>query len=156
MTDSCRFHSSSLRSGRFSESGRAYLITTTTRARRPVFHDLRLGLAVVQTLKAADNAQRTNTLAYVLMPDHLHWLLMLGEGENLLGIVGWVKGVSARRIGLMAGLTGIWQTGFHDRATRSEEDLHALARYVVANPLRAGIVARLGDYPLWDSVYLSL
>ena len=133
-----------------------YLITAATRARYPAFEDLSLGRVVVQTLKAADIAQRTSTLAYVLMPDHLHWLLMLREGDSLSGIVGWVKGVSARRIGLMVGLKGVWQTGFHDRAARTDEDLHTLARYVVANPLRAGIVARLGDYPLWDSAYLSV
>ena len=29
-----------------------------------------------------------------------------------------------------------------------------LARYVVANPLRAGLVEKLGDYPLWDAVWV--
>jgi hypothetical protein len=29
-----------------------------------------------------------------------------------------------------------------------------MARYVVANPLRAGLVKRLGDYPLWDAIWL--
>ena len=48
----------------------------------------------------------------------------------------------------------LWQHGFHDRAIRREEDLAAVARYVVANPLRAGLVDRIGDYPLWDAVWL--
>ncbi len=43
---------------------------------------------------------------------------------------------------------------FHDRAMRKEEDLKAAARYIVANPLRAGLVERCGDYPLWDAVWL--
>jgi hypothetical protein len=30
----------------------------------------------------------------------------------------------------------------------------AVARYIVANPLRAGLCRHLGDYPLWDSVWL--
>jgi hypothetical protein len=29
-----------------------------------------------------------------------------------------------------------------------------LARYIVANPLRAGLVEHLGDYPHWDAVWL--
>lgn len=48
----------------------------------------------------------------------------------------------------------VWQRGFHDRALRQEEDLIATARYVVANPLRAGLVDRIGDYPWWDAVWL--
>jgi putative transposase len=30
----------------------------------------------------------------------------------------------------------------------------SIARYIVANPLRAGLVERLGDYPHWDAVWL--
>ena len=48
----------------------------------------------------------------------------------------------------------LWQRGFHDRALRREEDLVRMARYVVANPLRAGLVEKLGDYPLWDAIWV--
>jgi putative transposase len=37
---------------------------------------------------------------------------------------------------------------------RRDEDLVRLARYIVANPLRTRIVAHIGDYPLWDSIWL--
>ena len=30
----------------------------------------------------------------------------------------------------------------------------AAARYIVANPLRAGLVKQIGDYPLWDAIWL--
>jgi hypothetical protein len=33
-------------------------------------------------------------------------------------------------------------------------DLQSVARYIVANPLRAGLVKHLGDYPLWDAIWL--
>ncbi|MFV3290267.1 transposase, partial [Pseudomonas sp. NY11955] len=29
-----------------------------------------------------------------------------------------------------------------------------VARYIVANPIRAGLVSRVGDYPHWDAVWL--
>lgn len=48
----------------------------------------------------------------------------------------------------------IWQAGFHDHAVRREEDLAGIARYIVANPLRAGLVDAIGDYPLWDALWL--
>ena len=48
----------------------------------------------------------------------------------------------------------IWQKGYYDHGLRREEDLRTTARYIVANPLRAGIVKRLADYPHWDAIWL--
>ena len=66
-----------------------------------------------------------------------------------------IKGRSAISINRVLGNQGqLWQKGFHDRAIRKEEDLQAIARYVVANPLRACLVDKIGDYPLWDAIWL--
>ena len=40
-----------------------------------------------------------------------------------------------------------------ERALRRQDDLAAMARYIVANPLRAGLVDFLGDYPHWDCAW---
>lgn len=55
---------------------------------------------------------------------------------------------------LTAKRTGV-DAGIHDRGLRGEESLIEVARYIVANPLRAGLTDRIGDYPYWDSVWLS-
>jgi len=66
-----------------------------------------------------------------------------------------VKSFSACRINRRLGGSGrVWQMGNHDHALRRDEDIVHFARYVVANPLRAGLVERLGDYPLWDAAFL--
>ena len=72
-----------------------------------------------------------------------------------------VKGVSSYKIqeirrkrGELNQNQALWQNGFHDYALRKEEDLQKLARYIVANLLRAGLVKKVGDYPLWDAVWL--
>jgi hypothetical protein len=38
---------------------------------------------------------------------------------------------------------------------RAEEDLRDAARYIVANPVRAGLCTHVKDYPLWDAVWLK-
>ncbi|MCP6134586.1 hypothetical protein NL393_35965, partial [Klebsiella pneumoniae] len=48
----------------------------------------------------------------------------------------------------------IWQVGYHDRALRHDSDVRNIARYIITNPVRAGLVARVGDYPHWDAVWL--
>jgi len=45
-------------------------------------------------------------------------------------------------------------TSFHYHALRNEESIKAAARYIIANPLRAGLVQRIEDYPLWDALWL--
>lgn len=66
-----------------------------------------------------------------------------------------LKSRSAIAINKARGTSGpFWQKGFHDHALRKEEDLTATARYIVANPLRAGLVQRVGDYPHWDAIWL--
>ena len=49
----------------------------------------------------------------------------------------------------------VWQPGFHDRALRKNEDLVTASRYIVANPVRAGLVEHIADYPHWDAVWLT-
>ena len=142
-------HAANLRSGRFSEPGRIYLVTAVTKNRIAWFHDMQQARCVVGCMREAQRRGLADTLAYVLMPDHLHWLLALGEFCHLSIVVGGVKSTSAHRAGRC-----IWQPGFHDHAVRREEDLVKLARYVVANPLRAGLVRKLGDYSHWDAVWL--
>ena len=92
--------------------------------------------------------KRVESMAYVVMPDHLHWLVQLKD-EHLSRVVARIKTLSAARIPALH-----WQRGFHDRAMRREDDLRKAARYIIANPLRAGLVESVGDYPHWDAVWL--
>lgn len=67
-----------LRLGRFSEPGRLYLLTTATRNRTPLFTHLHYARAVIQQLQLTAKQRQCQSLAWVLMPDHLHWLIALG------------------------------------------------------------------------------
>lgn len=142
-------HGKDLRKGRFSELNRIYLITTVTKNRRRIFEDFYVARSLVTILQQEQSLQRAETLAYVIMPDHLHWLMKLENTINLSRVVGAVKSLSAHRLKEI-----IWQPGFHDHAVRNEEDLQTIARYIVANPLRAGLVKSIGDYPHWDAIWL--
>ncbi|WAH60281.1 transposase [Pseudomonas silvicola] len=148
------YHLHSLRTGRFSEPGRIYLITTATKARERVFAHWPTGRLVVREIVAEEKRGTVRSIAWVLMPDHLHWLVELVSGD-LSQMVCRVKARSALAVNAATGRTGsLWQKGFHDHALRRDENLKHLARYVIANPIRAGLVTRVGDYVLWDAVWL--
>lgn len=148
-------HGNRLRSGRVSEVGRAYLVTTVTCGREPIFADFARARCAIAELRRCDALELSRTLAFVLMPNHLHWLVQVREA-SLSALVQRFKSVSAKNINALDGAPGRrrWQAGFHDHAIRDGEDLQAVSRYIVANPLRAGIVRSVRDYPHWDAVWL--
>ncbi|MBK1633581.1 transposase [Thiohalocapsa halophila] len=148
-------HSQDLRKGRVSEPGRIYHVRTSTASRRRFFSDLYLGREVVRALRFQHATGNVESLAFVVMPDHLHWLIQLGDGMALDALMHAVKGFSAQRVNKCLRRSGpVWQAGYFDRAIRADEDVPAIARYIVANPLRAGLCAHIGDYPLWDAVWV--
>ena len=154
-------HSNALRKGRYSENNRIYLVTTVTCQRQKIFKHFDLGRMVVHAMRQLHDQKYVDSLAFVIMPDHLHWLLALQKNSSLAKVMQRVKGGSAYRIqkilrerGEMGANQVLWQDGYHDHAVRKQEDLQQLARYIVANPLRAGLVSKIGDYPLWDAVWL--
>jgi REP element-mobilizing transposase RayT len=90
------------------------------------------------------------------MPDHWHGLVQLGPTEALSELMRRVKAVTAREVNRHLGRQGtLWMRAYHERALRHEEDMRKVARYVVANPLRAGLVQSVGRYPYWDAVWIE-
>ena len=138
-----------LRNGRVSICNTAYQITTTTQNREPLFTHFPAACAAARCFEDLALLKSSRMLAWVLMPDHAHWLLQLGD------VVGRLKSASSRHSNRTLNRTGsLWSKAFHDHALREEEDLQAVARYIVANPLRAGLVKRIGDYPFWNAIWL--
>jgi putative transposase len=149
-----RPHGRNLRKGRCSEPGQVYLLTLVTWQRFPVFADLSAARLVVQAMRCHQQRDEIESLAYVLMPDHLHWLIQLRQG-SLARLMQRFKGYSSVSVNRTRMYSGrLWQQGYHDHALRQEEELRETARYIIANPLRAGLVERVGDYPHWDAVWL--
>lgn len=171
------YHGKDLRKGRVSLDGHIYLVTSVTLDRWPLFQDFNLGRILVNTMRQYTEAGKAESLAFVVMPNHFHWLLALTGVCDLPTLIGQIKGASAHYLNqylVGAGsarewdmgsraepaptelrLGRVWQKGFHDRAVRRDEDIQAIARYLVMNPVRAGIVTRIWDYPLWDAVWVD-
>lgn len=142
------------RIGRYSEEGRIYLLTSITKNRERFFSDWRVGSLLGKQFEQAAHDNLAGSLAWVVMPDHFHWLVEL-KTMPLNDLVARVKSKGNHLVNKASGRTGsIWQRGFHDRALRQEEDLKSVARYIVLNPVRAGLVRRVSDYPLWNAIWV--
>lgn len=145
-----------LRKGRLSIPGQAYLLTTTTLFRRPVFNDFDAASAVASVHNLKWVWRDSQVLAWVLMPDHWHGLVVLGQHDELHKLMGRFKTASAKRLEDRYKINGyVWSRGYHDHVLRTDEALRDTGRYIVANPLRAGMVQDIGMYPFWNAVWLE-
>jgi len=144
-----------LRTGRVSLAGHVYLVTFTTSDRRRHFERWDVAATACRAMTSPSQWQRSRLLAWVLMPDHWHGLVALGEFDDLSTCIGRFKGRSSRLVRAAHPDTGtVWAPAFHDRAIRNDDALVHAARYLVMNPVRAGLVERIGDYPFWDARWL--
>ena len=128
------------------------LVTLVTAHRALLFDELLLARLVVRQLKQQHGAI---TLAYVVMPDHVHWLLKVAVGSTLSEVVCNAKTDSANGINSFYGRTGrVWQKGFHEHPVMKNDDLKYIARYIITNPIRAGLAKSVRDYSHWDAIWV--
>jgi len=88
------------------------------------------------------------------MPDHFHALAEIGAGDSISRLVQRLKAHSSRADALHRSGESLWQPGFHDRALRSYDEARVAARYIVLNPVRAGLARGVSEYPFWNARWL--
>jgi type I restriction enzyme R subunit len=75
---------------------------------------------------------------FVVMPNHVHWLLIPMDGYELETILQSVKRFSARQINQLLGRTGnVWQKGNFDRIVRDSDEFERTCTYIQQNPVAA-------------------
>ena len=101
-------------------------------------------------LKAACAAADVRCLGYVLMPNHVHLILVPRDADGLRKAMSAVHRAYAGQINARRKKTGhFWQGRFGCVAMDNEHALNAL-RYVLLNPVRAKLCAKPLLWP-WSS-----
>ena len=110
---------------------------------------------LAQILRSARD-ERVAVIAYCFMPDHLH-LLVEGTdpASHLTEFVRVFKQRSSFHWKKLSG-SELWQRGYFERVLRGDESSIDVARYILRNPLRAGIVESVEDYPFLGSLTMSV
>jgi len=77
---------------------------------------------------------------FVIMPNHVHWLLLPSGEEQLEDLTGSVKRYSAVRINKLARRSGtLWQAESFDHIVRNGQELDRIRKYIEDNPAKAGL-----------------
>ena len=153
------------------ESGMAYLITAVTYRRELVFAESANAQVAHEDIDFYVAKFKATSLAHVIMPDHVHWVVRPSAEDfqrfareqrekgcqyaedpprfYLSKILQDYQRHVAYAVNDYRGMRGIkvWQDGFRDDVLRDDEAVRKAVRYVVYNPVRAGLVESPEDYP---------
>jgi len=126
---------------------KAFSITIAIHDRLSVFTTDDVVWEHISVLKDVSGKYHFNILAYCFMPDHVHILAMgIRVDSSLTGFLKNYKQVTAFRYKQKTGRI-LWQKSFYDHILRKDEDLRGVIQYILANPVRRGLVVSAGDYP---------
>ncbi len=91
--------------------------------------------------------------AFCIMPNHIHLVIDVVGEAKLFEIMRLLKGATARNCNKLLGHIGqhFWQYESYDHVVR-RGSLERIIRYVIMNPVKAGMVAQWQD---WPGTYLS-
>jgi len=139
-----------------SRSRSRYVLTICTYRRSRTFENPYIvGRTLGEFLRLA-SAQHIAVLAYCFMPDHVHLLVEgVDAGSERRVFVNLSKERSGYLYRQMSGQV-LWQDGYHERLLRDSDDPRKMARYLLENPVRAGIVRHPIQYPHLGSAVWSV
>jgi len=124
-----------------------YFLTFCTRARAQVFvEDWPVDSALSQFRRTA-TLEGFSINAYCFMPDHVHLLV---EAMRLDSDLTRFAKLAKQRAGAAHALSGrgrLWQEGYYERILRDDDAPRDVARYIIANPVQAGLVLSPTQYP---------
>jgi putative DNA methylase len=91
--------------------------------------------------------------AWVIMPNHTHFLTLPFEGVELSTIAHSIKSYTAHEANKLLGRTGrFWQAEPFDRYIRNSRHYAAVVKYIENNPVKAGLCAAPEEWP-FSSAY---
>lgn len=131
----------------YRQPGFTWLVTITTSHRRPYFADPSFaGATLALFLDDASNRGLDLHLA-CLMPDHVHLLASVVAGD-LVSAIGALKSRSTKVFRGFGHASPLWHRSFHDQGIRGERAFDEAVRYVLDNPVVAGLTASWEEYDL--------
>ena len=111
--------------------------------------------AMVETALLHFDGQRYRLIAWVVMPNHLHFIAKMEEGFPLGDVMYSLKSFTAKAANKSLARSGqFWARDYYDRFIRDEAHLHSAVRYLDRNPVKARLCKSPEDWP-WSSARLG-
>jgi REP-associated tyrosine transposase len=133
-----------------------YSLTLCTDYRRRMFVEPSVVTLVTEQILRAATETGFAVIAYCFMPDHLHLLVEgIRDDADCLRFIKFAKQYSGYYYSKLRG-EKLWQRYGFEHVLRDDELVPVIARYILQNPVRAGLVVDPRNYPYSGSQMYSL
>jgi REP element-mobilizing transposase RayT len=133
--------------------GYAYFVTANVHHKQKIFLNAKIADMVLSALFFLRDKSYYRFYSFIIMPDHLHLLILPEKNKTLSQIMHSLKSYTAKKINDLLGRSGkVWQDGFYERVMRNEDDLREKASYIENNPVRKKLVEHPETY-LYSSAH---
>jgi putative transposase len=110
--------------------------------------------SVIEQFQLASHDEHFAILAHCVMPDHAHLVTEgIADDSDFKYFEKMAKQRSAYKLWKGYQFQNVWQEGFHDWVIRPDQDIMDVIRYVLDNPVRAGLVDRWDQYPFSGTLF---
>ena len=134
-------------------AGYAYHIINRGNRGAVVFHQDADYSAFLSLLATAKSRFPIEILAFCLMPNHFHLVVKPSSTESLSALMQWWLTSHVRRYHRHFRSHGhVWQGRFKSFPIQQDGHLLTVLRYVLYNPVRAGLVNQPDKWP-WSSIH---
>jgi putative transposase len=131
---------------RAQQPGGTFFFTVVTHRRRKLFYEINNRLILKKAIMEVQSAYPFNIDAWVLLPEHLHCIWTLPEGDtDFSKLWGLIKVKFSKE--LSHPTTPVWQNRFWEHLIRNDHDFQNHLDYIHYNPVKHGLVANPGDWP---------
>ena len=145
---------------RWRVEGGAYFLVVVTHERRPLFQDAWARRLLRQAIADVRRKRPFAMEAIVLLPDHLHMIWRLPEGDSAFSTRmaaikkrftdaylagGGTEGTSTRSRARHR-VRGVWEKRFYEHAIRGPKDYRMHFDYLHLNPVKHGLAVRPRDW----------
>jgi putative transposase len=134
-------------------SGVVFHVMNRSAKQLPLFDSPRDYRRFLDVLIEAEERFGMRLLEYCIMPNHFHLLVWPREDEELARYMRWSTGVHAQRWRCdrqTQGKGAVYQGRYRWVAVQDDDHLDIVRRYIVQNPVRAGLVRDVFLWP-WSS-----
>ena len=130
--------------------------TGNIKYRKPLFENTSAFKNIEQLLLKSLQQHNCDSYVYLFMPDHFHFILTGKDSDsNIKKCIDSFKQQSG--YWLYKNMPKFkWQKDYYDHILRSNEDLVGQVRYILNNPVRAGMVDYWKQYQMRGSTIYNL
>jgi putative transposase len=147
-------------------TGGTYFFTIVTADRQPILCGDVARRCLREAMQKVRRVRPFAVVAIVLLPDHLHTVWTLPEGDTAYStrwrrtkeeftrayLAGGAAEAPRSQSRLRQGERGVWQRRYWEHTVRDEEDLKRCVDYIHWNPKKHGYAANVRDWP-WSSFH---